>query len=117
MGNGAVATAGRAARAEPGAMPRRRVRTDSRPSVSGVARLELFGRFREGHVEAVLAAAHAFEEELEGEGRLAYARVAFDQVEAVGGESSAEHVVETCDAGRETRGGLMLRALHGNSGS
>ncbi|MCY1553522.1 hypothetical protein D9M68_900150 [compost metagenome] len=56
--------------------------------------LQLLGGFRQGDIEHRLAAPRAFKKKLQRNGRLAGARRAFDEVEPVGGEATAEHVVQ-----------------------
>jgi len=60
---------------------------------------ELAAGLREGDVEDGLAALGAFKQELEGEGRLAGAGRALDQVELIGGQATAQDVVQAGDAG------------------
>src|SRR5262249_38094857 len=63
--------------------------------------LELLARFREGDEEHPLATAYALEQELHAYGRLPRARVALEQVEAAGGETAADDVIETFDSRRD----------------
>ena len=68
-----------------------------RPAVRPRHGGELGLGLREGDVEARLAEPHAFEEVLEGEGRLPRAGVALDEVDPVGGEAAAQDVVQSRD--------------------
>ena len=56
----------------------------------------------ESGVDARLARCGAGEQELQGQRRLAGARVALQQVHPVDGEAAAEDVVEPFDSGRGT---------------
>ncbi len=56
--------------------------------------LQLFLSFRECHVEHDLTAFDAFQQELQGERRLARARHSFDQVQAAWREAVTQDFVE-----------------------
>jgi hypothetical protein len=61
---------------------------------------ELVDRLGERDIEDALAAGQSFAQELERQRRLARAREAFDQVQAIADEPAVEDVVEPGDAGR-----------------
>jgi hypothetical protein len=65
-----------------------------RPAVRVGHRFHLVARFGKRHVQAALALARAFEEELHGERGLADAGAAFDEVEPVRGETAQQDFVE-----------------------
>ncbi len=74
------------------------------PAVPPRDQSQLAGRLRQGDVEHALAVAHAFEEELQGDGGLPGARTALVEIEAVGIQSAAQDVVEAGAAGGDARG-------------
>jgi hypothetical protein len=73
------------------------------PAVSADDEAELAFGLRQRHVEGGLAQTHALHEELQGEGGLARARLALEEVEAVPVEAAAEDVVQAPVAGGEAR--------------
>ena len=62
--------------------------------------VELGGGFREGDVQHLLAALRAFEQELEGERRLAATRVSFDQIDALRRKASRDDLIQSCNPAR-----------------
>jgi hypothetical protein len=60
---------------------------------------QLAGGLGEHDIHAALAPALALQQELQGERRLAGARRALDQVEAIAGQATGEDVIEAEDAG------------------
>ena len=86
-----------------------------RPAVRQANLPEFFGGFGEGDIEDTLAAANAFEEELEGKGGFAGAWIAFDEVEVAGRKAAVEDVIEAGDAGVEASG-RGLAVIGGNRG-
>src|SRR6185503_4686171 len=69
-----------------------------RPAVRLGALAKLFLGLGQSDVEHALACAHALHEELQREGRLAGAGIAFDEVEPVPRQTAPEDFVETLDA-------------------
>ena len=65
--------------------------------------LQLLGRLRQRDVETALAAFGAGDEEAQRERRLAGARRALEQVDAVARQAAAQDRVEAVDAGRSAR--------------
>src|SRR6185503_292414 len=74
-----------------------------RPPVRGRDRLELVACFGERYIEAGLAVADAFEQELHRERGLADARRSVDQVQAIRGKPAGENMVEAGNASRSAR--------------
>src|SRR6202034_2050379 len=68
-----------------------------RPAVRQANLPEFFGGFGEGDIEDTLAAANAFEEELEGQGGFAGTWIALDEVEVAGREAAMEDVIQAGD--------------------
>ena len=83
------------------------------PAVAGGGGAQLVLRFGERDVEGGVALPHPFEEEAQGQRRLAGAGRAFDQVDPAGIDAAAQDGVEAGGAGGE----LGLRRLQGHAGS
>jgi hypothetical protein len=75
--------------------------------------LEFLSRLRECDVQPGFAEPSSFEEKLQGQGRLAGARFAFDEVHAGAWQSTAQKFIESRDTGRcrlrELVGGWLHR--------
>src|SRR5689334_7860187 len=65
----------------------------------GCVGAEFLRSLRQGDIHARLATPRAFQQELESEGGLPGARMAFDEVNAMGRQASPQKMVESADTG------------------